>query len=80
VRDAETFVRYLEDFWAEGSQYLAGQEARLKPLLTVYVINARSAIPQPFVTAYQYKVRDVVNPKHLCGSYYRTLTPGKAGV
>ena len=24
VRDAETFVRYLEEFWAEGSQYLAG--------------------------------------------------------
>ncbi|MGA2614287.1 MAG: site-specific integrase [Spirochaetia bacterium] len=44
VRDAETFVRYLQDFWAEGSQYLAGREARLKPLSTVYVVNARSAI------------------------------------
>ncbi len=40
----ETFVRYLEDFRAESSQYLAGQEARLKPLSTVYVVNARSAI------------------------------------
>ena len=36
-------------------------------------------LPQPLVTAYQYKVRDVVNPKHLCGSYYRTLTPSKIG-
>ena len=37
-------------------------------------------LPQPLVTAYQYKVRDVVNPKHLCGSYYRTLTPSKIGM
>jgi hypothetical protein len=36
-------------------------------------------LPQPLVTAYQYKVREMVNPKHLCGSYYRTLTPGKIG-
>jgi len=26
-----------------------------------------------------YKVREAVNPKHLCGSYYRTLTPSKIG-
>jgi hypothetical protein len=31
------------------------------------------------VTAYQYKVREAVNPKHLCGSYYRTLTSSKIG-
>jgi hypothetical protein len=34
-------------------------------------------LPQPLVTAYQYKVREAINPKHLCGSYYRTLTPSK---
>jgi len=34
-------------------------------------------LPQPLVTVYQYKVRDAINPKHLCGSYYRTLTPSK---
>lgn len=36
-------------------------------------------LPQPLVTAYQYKVREAINPKHLCGSYYRTLTPSKIG-
>jgi hypothetical protein len=36
-------------------------------------------LPQPLVTAYQYKVREAVSPKHLCGSYYRTLTPSKIG-
>lgn len=34
-------------------------------------------LPQPLVTAYQYKVRDAINPNNLCGSYYRTLTPSK---
>lgn len=34
-------------------------------------------LAQPLVTAYQYKVREAINPKHLCGSYYRTLTPDK---
>ncbi|OHE64666.1 MAG: hypothetical protein A2Y36_12190 [Treponema sp. GWA1_62_8] len=34
-------------------------------------------LPQPLVTVYQYKVREIINPKHLCGSYYRTLTPSK---
>ena len=34
-------------------------------------------LPQPLVTAYQYKVREAINPKNLCGSYYRTLTPSK---
>ncbi|MHB9152279.1 MAG: FAD-binding oxidoreductase [Spirochaetales bacterium] len=34
-------------------------------------------LPQPLVTAYQYKVREAINPKHLCGSYYRTLSPEK---
>jgi glycolate oxidase len=36
-----------------------------------------SKLPQPLVTAYQYKLREIVNPKNLCGSYYRTLTPDK---
>ena len=44
VRNAETFVGYLERFWTDGSPYLAGREARLKPLSSVYVFNARSAI------------------------------------
>ncbi|MGA2478947.1 MAG: site-specific integrase [Spirochaetia bacterium] len=44
ARDAETFIGYLEGFWANGSQYLAGREARLKPLSATYVINSRSAI------------------------------------
>jgi hypothetical protein len=34
-------------------------------------------LPQPLVTAYQYKLRDAINPNNLCGSYYRTLTPSK---
>lgn len=37
-------------------------------------------LPQPLVTEYQYKVREAINPKNLCGSYYRTLTPGKLPV
>jgi hypothetical protein len=37
-------------------------------------------LPQPLITAYQYKIREVLNPKHLCGTYYRTLTPSKIGV
>ncbi|MEI8201067.1 MAG: FAD-binding oxidoreductase [Eubacteriales bacterium] len=32
-------------------------------------------LPQPLVTAYQYKVREAFNPNDLCGSYYRTLDP-----
>lgn len=36
-------------------------------------------LPQPLVTEYQYKVREAINPNKLCGSYYRTLTPGKRG-
>ncbi len=36
-----------------------------------------SKLPQPLVTAYQYKVRETFNPKNLCGSYYRTLSPKK---
>jgi len=35
---------------------------------------------QPLVFAYQWKVRESVNPNHLCGSYYRTLTPSKIGM
>jgi hypothetical protein len=34
-------------------------------------------LAQPLITAYQYKVREAINPKHLCGSYYRTLSPEK---
>ena len=37
------------------------------------LINA----PQPWVYAYQYKMRDVINPNNLCGSYFRTLPPNK---
>jgi integrase len=44
VRDSEVFCNYLEDFWAEGSQYLVGREARKKPLSAIYVFNSRSAI------------------------------------
>ena len=32
---------------------------------------------QPWVYAYQYKMRKAINPKNLCGSYFRTLTPEK---
>ncbi|WP_005038311.1 FAD-binding oxidoreductase [Holophaga foetida] len=35
---------------------------------------------QPLVFAYQWKVREAVNPNHLGGSYYRTLTPSKIGL
>lgn len=34
-------------------------------------------MPQPLVMAYQWKVREAINPNHLGGSYYRTLTPDK---
>ena len=34
-----------------------------------------SRLPQPLVTAYQFKVREAFNPYNLCGSYYRTLDP-----
>jgi len=30
---------------------------------------------QPWVFAYQYKIREMINPKNLCGSYFRTLDP-----
>ena len=33
--------------------------------------------PQPLIAAYQYKIREIINPKNLCGSYYRTLNPEK---
>ncbi|NLK71863.1 MAG: hypothetical protein GX285_02435 [Clostridiales bacterium] len=33
--------------------------------------------PQPLIYAYQYKIREALNPKNLCGSYFRTLTPDK---
>jgi hypothetical protein len=32
---------------------------------------------QPLVAAYQYKIREIINPKNLCGGYYRTLNPEK---
>ena len=34
-------------------------------------------MPQPWVMAYQYKMREAFDPNHLGGSYYRTLTPEK---
>lgn len=34
-------------------------------------------LAQPLVTMYQYKIRELINPKNLCGSYYRTLSPDK---
>lgn len=34
-------------------------------------------LPQPHVTAYQWKVRKAFNPNNLGGSYYRTLSPDK---
>lgn len=34
-------------------------------------------LAQPLVTAYQYKIREAINPNKLCGSYYRTLTPSR---
>jgi len=40
----EILVDYLSGFWAEGSQYLCGKEARKTPLSAIYVINSRSAI------------------------------------
>jgi len=30
---------------------------------------------QPWVFIYQYKIRELINPKNLCGSYVRTLDP-----
>ena len=30
---------------------------------------------QPWVFIYQYKIREAINPKNLCGSYVRTLDP-----
>ncbi len=34
-----------------------------------------SKVPQPHVFAYQWKVREAINPNLLGGSYYRTLDP-----
>lgn len=34
-----------------------------------------SKIPQPLIAEYQWKVREVFNPKNLTGSYYITKTP-----
>ena len=35
--------------------------------------------PQPWVFGYQYKIREAINPKNLCGSYFRTVdrSPGR---
>lgn len=30
---------------------------------------------QPWVFAYQYKIKEAINPNNLCGSYFRTLDP-----
>jgi glycolate oxidase len=37
-------------------------------------------LPQPEVTAYQWKIREAFNPNNLTGSYYRTLRPSKIGM
>ncbi|HPJ03098.1 MAG TPA: FAD-binding oxidoreductase [Candidatus Limiplasma sp.] len=34
-----------------------------------------SKAPQPWVFAYQYKIREAINPNNLCGTYVRTLDP-----
>ena len=36
-----------------------------------------SNAPQPHVFSYQWKIRELFNPNHLGGSYYRTLNPEK---
>ncbi len=36
-----------------------------------------SKTPQPWIFAYQYKIREAVNPKNLSGSYLRTVNPEK---
>ena len=36
-------------------------------------------MPQPWVMAYQYKIRETFNPNNLGGSNYRTLNPEKIG-
>lgn len=56
----------------------------MKPRLAVKGKNASEAqalveLPQPLVTAYRCKVREMVHPKRPCGSYYRALTPSKIG-
>ena len=33
--------------------------------------------PQPWIYAYQYKIREALNPNNLCGSYLRTVNPSK---
>ena len=34
-----------------------------------------SKLPQPRVTAYQFRVREAFNPNNLATSYYRTCDP-----
>lgn len=34
-----------------------------------------SHAPQPYAFVYQWKIREMFNPNHLCGSYYQTLDP-----
>jgi len=36
-----------------------------------------SKTPQPWVFGYQYKIREIVNPNNLCGTYFRTANPAK---
>ncbi len=43
-QDSSNFLQHVAGFWAADSDYLAGREARKKPLSAVYVTNCRSAI------------------------------------
>jgi hypothetical protein len=36
-----------------------------------------SKAAQPWVFGYQYKIREIVNPKNLSGTYLRTVNPSK---
>ncbi len=31
--------------------------------------------PQPWIFGYQFKIREAINPKNLCGAYFRTADP-----
>ncbi len=42
--DGSNFLQRVAAFWAEGSDYLVGREARQKPLSALYVRNCRSAV------------------------------------
>lgn len=44
AQKGEMLSDFLSGFWAEGSQYLRGKEARRTPLSAAYVMNSRSAI------------------------------------